>query len=51
MEEEEDEMQIGMMVNSRMRAARHQQRMGESKSGNQEEAERMSEGRDTEIQT
>lgn len=44
---EEEEMQIWMMVNSRMRAEKHRMRGRESK--DQEGAGRMSEGTDTEI--
>lgn len=49
-EGEKEEMQIWMMVNSRMRAEKHKGRMRGRKSQDQEGAERMSEGRDTEIQ-
>lgn len=39
-----------MMVNSGRRTERHKERMGGRKSEDQEGAERMSEGRNTEIQ-
>lgn len=47
---EKEEMQIWVMVNSRMRSEKHQERMRGRKSEDQEGAERMSEGRDAEIQ-